>query len=84
MMVCFCQKLGLNLYRLHKVHASFCANLLSHPAWGAWIEIVAVLEDSNCVLSHPAWGAWIEIFIIAHPVPPPSGRTPHGVRGLKS
>ena len=35
---------------------------LSHPAWGAWIEI----ELSNAVLvgtaSHPAWGAWIEIY----------------------
>ena len=36
---------------------------LSHPAWGAWIEISAILPALNqSEKSHPAWGAWIEIF----------------------
>ena len=38
--------------------------IMSHPARGAWIEIVA----QNCVVrnlrSHPARGAWIEIALI--------------------
>ena len=34
---------------------------LSLPAWGAWIEIIAIsgLDIENESL--PAWGAWIEI-----------------------
>ena len=59
-------------------------SLWSHPARGAWIEI-AVLRFSFPVLrSHPARGAWIEIFsTLKVPISIP-GRTPHGVRGLKS
>ena len=34
---------------------------MSHPARGAWIEIVKRIERFVCSLSHPARGAWIEI-----------------------
>ena len=37
------------------------ARLLSHPARGAWIEILAVLISVARAASHPARGAWIEI-----------------------
>ena len=33
----------------------------SHPAWGAWIEIVEREIPPIALMSHPAWGAWIEI-----------------------
>ena len=33
----------------------------SHPAWGAWIEILRVAGMASLKSSHPAWGAWIEI-----------------------
>ena len=35
---------------------------MSHPAWGAWIEIADKLAEGITAQSHPAWGAWIEIF----------------------
>ena len=34
-------------------------------------------------MSHPARGAWIEMIIILNCSILRSGRTPHGVRGLK-
>ena len=34
---------------------------MSHPAWGAWIEIIPTNATEVFVKSHPAWGAWIEI-----------------------
>ena len=36
-------------------------NLQSHPAWGAWIEMMEALVLCGLMMSHPAWGAWIEI-----------------------
>ena len=34
----------------------------SHPAWDAWIEILAVKGYRQVrPVSHPAWDAWIEI-----------------------
>ena len=34
----------------------------SLPAWGVWIEILAILPTLyNQTLSLPAWGVWIEI-----------------------
>ena len=33
----------------------------SRPAWGAWIEIFALLALMIFCMSRPAWGAWIEI-----------------------
>ena len=33
----------------------------SHPARGAWIEIVLLRIQTCCAWSHPARGAWIEI-----------------------
>ena len=33
----------------------------SHPAWGAWIEIIRKYKRVEFAESHPAWGAWIEI-----------------------
>ena len=37
---------------------------LSHPARGAWIEIVSDDKKLLEAQSHPARGAWIEIFRI--------------------
>ena len=37
-------------------------NILSLPAWGAWIEILMIKRKGNTDgMSLPAWGAWIEI-----------------------
>ena len=36
-------------------------HLLSHPARGAWIEIIYLRTVAIGALSHPARGAWIEI-----------------------
>ena len=36
------------------------------------------------IASHPSRGAWIEIFVALHTNSKEDGRTPHGVRGLKS
>ena len=56
---------------------------LSHPAWGAWIEI-SVYNRPDCKNgSHPAWGAWIEILSPSYTRRTLLCRTPHGVRGLK-
>ena len=33
----------------------------SHPARGAWIEILMIWYSISCAGSHPARGAWIEI-----------------------
>ena len=55
----------------------------SHPARGAWIEIVrngAIVDQYS---SHPARGAWIEITSHSRRSPRRRSRTPHGVRGLK-
>ena len=35
----------------------------SHPARGAWIEIVWLFTMPPDNASHPARGAWIEIFV---------------------
>ena len=35
--------------------------VLSHPAWGAWIEICPYRCNRGANRSHPAWGAWIEM-----------------------
>ena len=57
---------------------------MSHPAWGAWIEMSRSMVNTWNALSHPAWGAWIEIDVF-HKTEKgnANGRTPHGVRGLK-
>ena len=34
---------------------------MSHPAWGAWIEMKKGVDWPFGLWSHPAWGAWIEI-----------------------
>ena len=34
---------------------------VSHPARGAWIEMILSATFAICVSSHPARGAWIEI-----------------------
>ncbi len=36
---------------------------MSHPAWGAWIEISTMGLSEDDSESHPAWGAWIEITV---------------------
>ena len=56
--------------------------MLSHPAWGAWIEVRNGPALYGKTKSHPAWGAWIEVYIISIPWPA-WGRPPHGVRELK-
>jgi len=55
----------------------------SHPAWGAWIEILIPLFFVYNFSSHPAWGAWIEIGTYMWLGVANKRRTPHGVRGLK-
>ena len=55
----------------------------SHPARGAWIEIVLEPVVSNSAKSHPARGAWIEITKYGIQNKLEIGRTPQGVRGLK-
>ena len=62
----------------------FCCVLLSHPAWGAWIEMDTIIELKSHYRSHPAWGAWIEIGCWNFKRVLWICRTPHGVRGLKS
>ena len=64
---------------------------MSHPSWGAWIEIIKnALKLASEWLVAPlmgcvdcSWGAWIEIFIAADLQAAFHCRTPHGVRGLK-
>ena len=56
----------------------------SHPARGAWIEIRFVCWQDAMAVSHPARGAWIEITVVRRPMLMLCGRTPQGVRGLKS
>ena len=55
----------------------------SHPARGAWIEIVNHSCATMSTPSHPARGAWIEMALADHIIPPRRCRTPQGVRGLK-
>ena len=56
---------------------------MSHPARGAWIEILNLLLFQWLPYwSHPARGAWIEIGS-RRALRPGYGRTPQGVRGLK-
>jgi len=55
---------------------------LSLPARGAWIEIYGGAVSEGLAMSLPARGAWIEITPTL-PSTPPTGRSPHGERGLK-
>ena len=55
----------------------------SHPARGAWIEIIQYAYQGFAKQSHPARGAWIEIGTLTDEINSVSGRTPQGVRGLK-
>ena len=57
---------------------------LSHPARGAWIEITGRRRINDVRTSHPARGAWIEILSKTVRCKCYTGRTPQGVRGLKS
>ena len=56
----------------------------SHPTRGAWIEIPLPPSGVGVARSHPTRGAWIEIPHTGQIAHPSFGRTPHGVRGLKS
>ena len=57
--------------------------MLSHPAWGEWIEIRGMRQTERAGTSHPAWGEWIEMeYGLLVPIPGDS-LTPHGVSGLK-
>ena len=56
---------------------------MSHPSWGAWIEIRISPAFLRCSRSHPSWGAWIEISFGMTIGSDFFRRTPHGVRGLK-
>ena len=68
-------------YCYNRLNAS---RILSHPARGAWIEIVAIKMYTYFVVrSHPARGAWIEITRTTWRTPWRRRRTPQGVRGLK-
>ena len=57
---------------------------LSHPARGAWIEIITFAYHKLRCASHPARGAWIEIAFRNANSASSRRRTPQGVRGLKS
>ena len=65
----------------------FCnleSNFASHPARGAWIEIIlGWINITFSMPSHPARGAWIEIYAAARQWAEEHRRTPQGVRGLK-
>jgi len=37
--------------------------MVSHPAWGVWIETKVLTDDHINCASHPAWGVWIETTI---------------------
>ena len=63
---------------------SYQMYLLSHPVRGAWIEIRRISKHSVSYRSHPVRGAWIEILVGAKGDKGDKGRTPSGVRGLKS
>ena len=56
---------------------------LSHPVWGAWIEMLHPRTLNRPKQSHPVWGAWIEIASLCNAGADGLGRTPCGVRGLK-
>ena len=56
----------------------------SHPSRGAWIEINCLTCFGLACRSHPSRGAWIEIWLSVNGSRAVCGRTPHGVRGLKS
>mgnify|MGYP001657050476 CR=1 FL=1 len=55
----------------------------SHPARGAWIEMLMTCVAVATLPSHPARGAWIEIEEVPAGSTIEFGRTPQGVRGLK-
>ena len=55
----------------------------SHPARGAWIEIISTPVLHVLPESHPARGAWIEMTRRPAHSTPEASRTPQGVRGLK-
>ena len=56
----------------------------SHPSRGAWIEMGSATSwTCTSSASHPSRGAWIEILSTSSPADSATGRTPHGVRGLK-
>ena len=57
---------------------------MSQPAWAAWIEIDTPQGSLNNIESQPAWAAWIEISTLPPLFPTAAGRSPHGLRGLKS
>ena len=57
--------------------------LVSHPVWGAWIEMLKRLWPIGISESHPVWGAWIEICCDNSLRRSAGRRTPCGVRGLK-
>ena len=57
----------------------------SHPTRGAWIEMGRKSSPANWYkTSHPTRGAWIEIEMCPAGAHIQLGRTPPGVRGLKS
>ena len=56
----------------------------SHPTRGAWIEMLLEQWQRKQRESHPTRGAWIEIQDLLDEIVELLGRTPHGVRGLKS
>ena len=57
--------------------------IMSHLAWGAWIEISRNISSISAASSHLAWGAWIEMNNSMFRCHAQFRRTSHGVRGLK-
>ena len=53
------------------IYNPISANPGSHPARGAWIEILLKRKCDAVAVSHPARGAWIEISRVMVLLPPP-------------
>ena len=56
----------------------------SQPSWAAWIEMTLYTRLMPGGGSQPSWAAWIEISGTRHTLPTRIGRSPLGLRGLKS
>ena len=59
-----------------------CPAALSLSSWRAWIEIRGSVRMLHHRRSLSSWRAWIEIVLLGSLLIP-SGRSPHGERGLK-
>ena len=47
-------------FKLHKIWIQGVLRR-SLPAWGAWIQVWAVVQRTDALQSLPAWGTWIQV-----------------------